>query len=228
MPPALIQQLLDSGLIAASEIERLGASCAGDDTALVVALSRALGPESDWIAERLAEASGLLLFDLEAGELSPEATGLLPEDLAIQTCAVATSFTGNATSGTAQIVMANPLDLAARDLILSTVGVHVEFGVARAASILNALDASGLAGSPDLQPLAPDATGRVTSDSLLPSVRTHDGTVPAQRLDALASPQQRIEALVLTLVSEGVIERSAYEDTLERCLRQAHQDDSDH
>jgi len=227
MSPALTQQILELGLLSEGVLHTMQSQHAADDTALVVELSKALGDRADWLSERIAEMSGLLLFDLEAGEINPEARQLLPLDIARASCAVATTLRGDRHEGTAQVVMANPMDEQARQRILSVLEVHVEFGVAKPASIFKALETAEVQESPDLQPLAADKTGKYNGDSIVPGARSHDGTVPAQRLDALATPQQRIEALVLTLVSEGVIERSKYEATLERCLRQANLDDGD-
>ena len=147
-----------------------------------------------------------------------------------------------------QVAFANPLDQDAIKAVAEHTGRSVRALVGTFSAVRRALEREYASPPPKTQvvegrrrsevpPAArsegptddaePDAPSEVSSPSI-PAESTRrfaegamSGTSPLHRLIEEATPAQRIEALVLTLVDRGLLTHGDYEDALRRLLRRS-------
>lgn len=200
----------------------------------------------DVLADLLAREAGSVVIDLDRGELETEAVVLLPGTVARRHLAVPVALDKGGQA--VQVAFANPLDEAALTAVAKHTGRAVRALVGTFSAVRRALEREYHEPPPktlvvdgrrrsELPPVSrasesPDhgaSESAVESSSpAIPAESTRrfaeaslSGTSPLHRLVEEATPEQRIEALVLSLVDRGVLTHGDYEDALRRLLRRS-------
>jgi hypothetical protein len=166
------------------------------------------------------------VIDLDEGMLEAGATELVPEAVARKAHAVA--VLAEPGQHTIQVAFANPLDERAVSEVAEATGLRVQPLVAPLSGVRRALDRE-YGGAPvseavlakrQRESMVSESTQRLGSGRL--SERTDElrapATAPLVRMEARATTEQRMEALLLALIERGVLTRADYLDALRRLL----------
>lgn len=195
----------------------------------------------DVLADLLAREAGSVVIDLDRGTLETEAVVLLPGTVARRHLAVPVAVEKGGRS--VQVAFANPLDEDAVSAVGNHTGRSVRALVGTFSAVRRALDREYAepaqktrvvegrrrSEAPPAEPVSepPEAPSEPSSPAI-PAESTRrfaeaalSGTSPFHRLAEEASPEQRVEALVLALVDRGVLTRGDYEEALRRLLRRS-------
>lgn len=178
------------------------------------------------LADLLARELGTVVIDLDEGMLEAGATELVPEAVARKAHAVA--VLAEPGQRTIQVAFANPLDERAVSEVAEATGLRVQPLVAPLSGVRRALDRE-YGGAPvseavlakrQRESMVSESTQRLGSGRL--SERTDElrapATAPLVRMEARATTEQRMEALLLALIERGVLTRADYLDALRRLL----------
>jgi hypothetical protein len=178
------------------------------------------------LADLLARELGTVVIDLDEGMLEAGATELVPEAVARKAHAVA--VLAEPGQHTIQVAFANPLDERAVSEVAEATGLRVQPLVAPLSGVRRALDRE-YGGAPvseavlakrQRESMVSESTQRLGSGRL--SERTDElrapATAPLVRMEARATTEQRMEALLLALIERGVLTRADYLDALRRLL----------
>ncbi len=181
----------------------------------------------DVLADLIARELGTVVIDLDEGMLDAHAIALVPEPVARATHAVA--VLAEPSRGAVQVAFANPLDERSITEIEAATGLAVRPLVAPLSSVRRALDRE-YGGAPvsdavlarrARESLPSESTQRVGAGS---RIGEREGelkapvTAPLIRMEAHATVEQRVEALLLALIERGVLTRADYLDALRRLL----------
>lgn len=189
----------------------------------------------DVLADLLAREAGSVVIDLDQGTLETEAVVLIPATVARKHLAVPVALEPGGRA--IQVAFANPLDDAAVTTVAKHTGRAVRALVGTFSAVRRALEREYTEPPPKTQvldgrrrstkpppPSEPPVEG--SGPVVLPPESTKkfaeptaSGTSPLHRLVEEATPEQRVEALVLALVERGVLSRTDYEEALRRLLR---------
>lgn len=181
----------------------------------------------DVLADLVARELGTVVIDLDEGMLDHGAIQLVPEEVARGAHAVAVLADSGRQS--IQVAFANPLDPRALAQIADATGLRVQPLVAPLSALRRALDRE-YGGAPvseevlarrQREQLRAESTQRLgggrrlgdRSEELKAPV-----TAPLIRMEAQATAEQRVEALLLALIERGVLTRADYLDALRRLL----------
>lgn len=188
----------------------------------------------DVLADLIARELGTVVIDLDQGMLERDAIQLVPEAVARSAHAVAVLSEPNRSA--IQVAFANPLDPRAVHQVGESTGLRVQPLVAPLSAVRRALDREyGGAPVPE-SVLATRKRVEMTAESTqrLGHVGRAEGsrprelrseelkvpvTAPLIRMEAQATAEQRVEALLLALIERGVLTRAEYLDALRRLLR---------
>ena len=178
------------------------------------------------LADLLARELGTVVIDLDEGMLEAGATELVPEAVARKAHAVA--VLAEPGQRTIQVAFANPLDERAVSEVAEATGLRVQPLVAPLSGVRRALDRE-YGGAPvseavlarrQRESMVSESTQRLGSGRL--SERTDElrapATAPLVRMEARATTERRMEALLLALIERGVLTRADYLDALRRLL----------
>jgi hypothetical protein len=183
----------------------------------------------DVLADLIARELGTVVIDLDEGMLDAGAIELVPEAVARKAHAVA--VLAEPGRSTIQIAFANPLDTRAIGDVAEATGLRVQPLVAPLSGVRRALDREyGGAPVPEAvlerrqrENMPAESTQRLgagrerrageRSEELKAPV-----TAPLIRMEARATAEQRVEALLLALIERGALTRADYLDALRRLL----------
>ncbi len=165
--------------------------------------------EEEAVAELVAGALGTHVVELDRGELDEESVGLVPAELARRHLFV--PLAPDPSGESIRVVFADPLDPAAVEAARETTGLGIQPLVATVSGVLAAIER---------------VYGEDTRVLSRAEVRGHrarrlemgEQTQPLHRLEDGASPEQRHEALLLSLIDAGVVTRAEYLEALRRLL----------
>jgi hypothetical protein len=196
----------------------------------------------DVLADLIARELGTVVIDLDQGMLERDAIQLVPEAVARNAHAVA--VLSEPTRHAIQVAFANPLDPRAVHAVGEATGLRVQPLVAPLSAVRRALDReyggapvpeSVLAGRRRVEMPAEStqrlglvhaegarAEGGRAEGSRPRDLRSEElkapVTAPLIRMEAQATNEQRVEALLLALIERGVLTRADYLDALRRLL----------
>ncbi len=173
----------------------------------------------DALADAVARAVGTVVIDVDLGALDRESVRLIPESVARRFLLIAVAR--GPTGRTLRVAFADPLDEDAVASVRELTGLEVEPMVATVSGVKAALDREYKARTTEIIRAARPEPGRElapedTQQLLSQRDPTHAGTDPMHRLETEATIEQRHEALLLTLVEAGVLERADYVAALRR------------
>lgn len=181
----------------------------------------------DVLADLLARELGTVVIDLDEGMLDPSAIARVPEAVAREALAVAVLSEPNREA--IQVAFANPLDRSSVAQVERATGLLVQPLVAPLTSVRHALDREyGGALVPEAvlagrgrESLPAESTQRL--EAMLRGAERTDElkapvTAPLIRMEAHATTEQRVEALLLALIERGALSRADYLDALRRLL----------
>ena len=182
----------------------------------------------DVLADLIARELGTVVIDLDEGMLDQAAIQLVPEAVARGAHAVAVLAEPNRNA--IQVAFANPLDPRWLAQITEATGLRVQPLVAPLSAVRRALDRE-YGGAPvseevlarrQREQLRAESTQRLGSGSRRLGEKSEEMkapvTAPLIRMEAQATAEQRIEALLLALIERGVLTRADYLDALKRLL----------
>jgi hypothetical protein len=174
----------------------------------------------DVLADLIARELGTVVIDLDEGMLDAGAIELVPEAVARKAHAVA--VLAEPGRSTIQVAFANPLDPRWITQIAEATGLRVQPLVAPLSAVRRALDRE-YGGAPiSEEVLRAEPTQRLGSGSRRLGDKSEEikapVTAPLIRMEAQATAEQRIEALLLALIERGVLTRADYLDALKRLL----------
>lgn len=184
----------------------------------------------DVLADLIARELGTVVIDLDEGMLDASAIQLVPE--AVARTAHAVGVLAEPGRNAVQVAFANPLDARAIAQIADATGLRVQPLVAPLSAVRRALDREyGGAPVPEAvlarrqrENMPAESTQRLgaerrerrsgeRSEELKAPV-----TAPLIRMEARATAEQRVEALLLALIERGALTRADYLDALRRLL----------
>jgi hypothetical protein len=182
----------------------------------------------DVLADLIARELGTVVIDLDEGMLDAGAIELVPEAVARKAHAVAVLAEPSRSS--IQVAFANPLDPRWIAQIAEATGLRVQPLVAPLSAVRRALDRE-YGGAPiseevlarrQREQLRAEPTQRLGSGSRRLGEKSEEikapVTAPLIRMEAQATAEQRVEALLLALIERGVLTRADYLDALKRLL----------
>lgn len=185
----------------------------------------------DVLADLVARELGTVVIDLDEGMLDQAAIQLVPEAVARSAHAVAVLAEPNRNA--IQVAFANPLEPRWIAQIADATGMRVQPLVAPLSALRRALDRE-YGGAPvseevlarrQREQLRAESTQRVGHASREPRRAGEKSeelkapvTAPLIRMEAQATAEQRVEALLLALIERGVLTRADYLDALRRLL----------
>ncbi|GAB4212058.1 MAG: hypothetical protein OHK0013_34380 [Sandaracinaceae bacterium] len=186
----------------------------------------------DVLADLIARELGTVVIDLDQGMLERDAIQLVPEDVARAAHAVA--VLAEPTRNAIQVAFANPLDPRAVHQVSAATGLRVQPLVAPLSAVRRALDREyGGAPVPESVLAARKRVEMVAESTQRLGLGGGEGsrprdlrseelkapvTAPLIRMEAQATTEQRVEALLLALIERGVLTRADYLDALRRLL----------
>ncbi|MFO0713563.1 MAG: hypothetical protein U0353_27170 [Sandaracinus sp.] len=186
----------------------------------------------DVLADLIARELGTVVIDLDEGMLEATAIQLVPETVARSAHAVAVLAEPNRSA--IQVAFANPLDARAVAQVAEASGLRVQPLVAPLSAVRRALDREyGGAPVPEAvlarrqrENMPAESTQRLGGErregSRPRELRSEElkapVTAPLIRMEAQATAEQRVEALLLALIERGVLTRAEYLDALRRLL----------
>ena len=136
-PPQLGSLLLRDGVITLDQLEACLAEQEAEGGRLGSILLRLDIATPAQVARALAEQHGLEFLELSRVELDPNATSLLPENVARRLSALPVSFDED---GTVVIAVTDPTDMMASDDLRLAIGLQIRLAVASAPDMLRTLD----------------------------------------------------------------------------------------
>lgn len=164
----------------------------------------------DVLAEVLARACSTVVVDLERAP-DVEAAQRIPHTLALEQLALPVS---SSPGGKLRVAFANPLDMAARELVEAAVGGPVQPLVAPVSGLRRAIAHAYKGRTTGVHKTRPEIPSEQTRKMEAPSL----DTAPLHRLEEEATIEQRFEALLLALIERGVITRADYAAALKRLV----------
>jgi hypothetical protein len=197
------------------------------DVTLVEALVDDQVVAEDSLADVVARAAGSVVVDLDEGALEGEATVLLSRTVAWTHLALPVS--ADSSQRGLRVAFANPLDREALAAVEASTGCAVTPLVATVSALRAAIERTYHHLRRDteivherrrdsLPEIPREDTRRMAPDLHAPMVYEAMRTTPMARLEDQATPEQLVEALVLTLIEAGVITRADYIRVLGRLL----------
>ncbi len=232
--PDLSSLVRQYGWVDESSLRRLAAAAARDEVSLIQLL-RDEGVAEDALADAVSRAFGTIVVDVDLGTLDSEAVRSLPESIARRFLLVPVARGERHL----RVAFANPLDSAAFEVIRTFTSLEIEPLVGTVSGILAVLDREWrpntemlpIPGRSDLpaertRPTEDGRRRRPTRDAWeedWPSEASSEevtqiGHASPHRLEREATPEQRHEALLLTLIEAGLLTRADYAAVLKRLL----------
>lgn len=222
----LEQLLVDEGVVAAEAFGEARDAAGREGRALCSVLVER-GLAEDVFADVVARHLGTVVIDVELGALDTESVRMVPEEMARRYLAipVARGPGGNSL----RVAFANPLDEEAVAAVGEETGLEVDPLVATVSGVQAAIEREYEGRDtrvirnprPGHKDIGEEDTRRVelpegretTADTVSPGE-----TSPLHRVEADATVEQRLEALLLALVEAGVLTRSDYLAALKRLM----------
>lgn len=180
--------------------------------------------EEEVVADLAARALGTVLVAVEHGELDDDSVRLVPKRVAIRHLVVPVAREADRL----RVAFADPFDPEALEAVRRATGLEIDPMVSTLSSIQSAIERAYRG---DTKVVHREATLRqaaaATATRELPTESTQRvdramvdaiATMPVHRVEDEATVEQRVEALVLTLIDAGVIARTDYLDALRRLL----------
>lgn len=205
----------------------------------------------DVLADLLAREAGSVVIDLDRGTLEAEAVALLGQTLARRSLAVPVALEPGGRA--IQVAFANPLDTGTLAAVAASTGCAVRALVGTVTAIRRTLDREygpepsptvvlgKRASSPPpkeqrtrpvptesaelrIEPSDPSIEQPISPEPTKPLAERAPTTMPLHRLEAEATLEQRLEALVAALVERGAISRVEYIEALKRIVKEPRKD----
>ena len=206
---------------AKSDMDILAARAHAEGGVLVAALVDGGFVAANDLAKLVSDVSGAPLVDLAIGALEADVLRLVPEAVAFAKLAVPLDI--DATTGALRVAFADPTDADAIEAVCAAAGCAVIPVVATVPAIRSALEweygERSRVSKKGKAEIAPEDTRRVgLGESRDLGDLTSGRTSPAHRIDLEATLEQRVEALVLSLIEAGVITHAEYIAALKRLI----------
>ncbi|MCB9613514.1 MAG: hypothetical protein H6721_24185 [Sandaracinus sp.] len=222
----LAQLLIEQGLDA-RRVDEAARRSVQRGAPFVQEIVRAGLVEEETVAELAARALGTVLVAVEHGELDEESVRLLPRRVAMRHLVVPVAK--DAGGDRLRVAFADPFDAEAVEAVRRATGLEIDPLVSTVSSIQSAIDRAyrgdtkvvhRAASARETAPATPtrelpaESTQRVDRAMVADAIQT----MPVHRVEDEATVEQRVEALILTLIDAGVIARTDYLEALRRLL----------